>query len=184
MTIALFGTSADPPTTAHGDILQWLSHRYPRVLVWAADNPFKRHQTPLPLRQTMLSLLVQHLNCPNVEHRPELSHPYTLHTVEAVRAQWPDQPLTLVVGSDVVPKLPHWYRAAELLQQVALLVLQRPGVVINPEDWQNLRRLCHAVELANYCGPQVSSTAYREEHDTQQLPPAIAQYIQQQGLYS
>jgi len=184
MTLALFGTSADPPTAAHGDILQWLSDRYDRVLVWAADNPFKAQQTPLPLRQAMLDLLVRDLNCPNVEHHPELSFPYTLHSVQAVRDRWPNEPLTLVVGSDVIAKLPHWYQAEQLLQQVTLLVLQRSGVVIDREDWQTLRRLCRRLELANYRGPQVSSSAYREQRDTQQLLPAIAQYIQQQGLYS
>ncbi|WP_448527464.1 nicotinate-nucleotide adenylyltransferase [Parathermosynechococcus lividus] len=184
MRIALFGTSADPPTTAHGDILQWLSDRYDRVLVWAADNPFKVQQTPLPLRQTMLGLLVRHLNCPNIEHRAELSHRYTLHSVEAARAQWPQDSFTLVVGSDVLPKLRHWYRVEDLLRQVSLLVLQRPGVVIDREDWQALQTLCHHLELANYRGPQVSSTTYRQEGDPQQLLPAIAQYIRQQGLYS
>ncbi|AHB88046.1 nicotinic acid mononucleotide adenylyltransferase NadD [Thermosynechococcus sp. NK55a] len=184
MTIALFGTSADPPTAAHGDILQWLSDRYDRILVWAADNPFKGQQTPLPYRQAMLNLLVRSLNRPNVEHHPELSHPYTLYSVEQVKQQWPGELLTLVVGSDVLAKLPQWYQAEKLLGQVQLLVLQRPGVVIAPKDWQVVQRLCPHVELANYCGPAVSSTTYRQQGDTQQLLPAIAQYIQEQGLYS
>ncbi|MDR5638598.1 MULTISPECIES: nicotinate-nucleotide adenylyltransferase [unclassified Thermosynechococcus] len=184
MTIALFGTSADPPTAAHGDILQWLSDRYDRVLVWAADNPFKGQQTPLPYRQAMLNLLVRSLNRANVEHHPELSHPYTIHSVEQVKQQWPNEPLTLVVGSDVLAKLPQWYQAEKLLAQVQLLVLQRPGVVIDPKDWQAVQPLCPQVELADYRGPAVSSTTYRQQRDEQQLLPAIAQYIQQQGLYS
>ncbi|WP_298612927.1 nicotinate-nucleotide adenylyltransferase [uncultured Thermosynechococcus sp.] len=184
MTIALFGTSADPPTAAHGDILCWLSDRYDRVLVWAADNPFKGQQTPLPYRQAMLNLLVRSLNRPNIEHRPELSYPYTLHSVERAKQQWPGEPLTLVVGSDVLAKLPQWYQAEKLLAQVNLLVLQRPGVVIDPPDWQAVEQLCSHVELADYRGPAVSSTAYRQQRDEQQLLPAIAQYIQQQGLYS
>ena len=44
MRIALFGTSADPPTAGHQKILRWLSEGYDRVAVWAADNPFKCHQ--------------------------------------------------------------------------------------------------------------------------------------------
>ncbi|MFN4279335.1 nicotinate-nucleotide adenylyltransferase [Thermosynechococcus sp.] len=184
MTIALFGTSADPPTAAHGDILQWLSDRYDRVLVWAADNPFKGKQTPLPYRQTMLGLLVRHLNRPNIEHRPDLSHPYTLHSVEQVKQQWPHETLTLVVGSDVLAKLPQWYQVDRLLAQVKLLVLPRCGVVIDPKDWQAVQHRCPQVELADYHGPAVSSTTYRQQRDEQQLLPAIAQYIQQQGLYT
>lgn len=132
----------------------------------------------------MLNLLVRSLNRANVEHHPELSHPYTIHSVEQVKQQWPNEPLTLVVGSDVLPKLPQWYQAEKLLAQVQLLVLQRPGVVIDPKDWQAVQPLCPQVELADYRGPAVSSTTYRQQRDEQQLLPAIAQYIQQQGLYS
>ena len=58
MKIALFGTSADPPTAAHQTILQWLSDHYDQVAVWASDNPFKENQTPLSHRMTMLALLI------------------------------------------------------------------------------------------------------------------------------
>lgn len=40
--VALFGTSADPPTVGHQAILRWLSEHYDQVAVWAADNPFKK----------------------------------------------------------------------------------------------------------------------------------------------
>lgn len=49
MNIALFGTSADPPTRGHGKILTWLAQHYDQVAVWAADNPFKQHQASLDL---------------------------------------------------------------------------------------------------------------------------------------
>ena len=46
--IALFGTSADPPSIAHREILRWLCDRYDWVAVWASDNPMKPQQTPPP----------------------------------------------------------------------------------------------------------------------------------------
>ncbi|NEQ41665.1 MAG: nicotinic acid mononucleotide adenylyltransferase, partial [Okeania sp. SIO3I5] len=42
--IALFGTSADPPTAGHETIVRWLSQNFNKVVVWASDNPFKSHQ--------------------------------------------------------------------------------------------------------------------------------------------
>lgn len=39
MDIALFGTSADPPTIGHQGILQWLSGRYDVVVVWCRIIP-------------------------------------------------------------------------------------------------------------------------------------------------
>ncbi|NJM46313.1 MAG: nicotinic acid mononucleotide adenylyltransferase, partial [Alkalinema sp. RU_4_3] len=41
LKLALFGTSADPPTLGHLAIVNYLSAKYDRVAVWAADNPFK-----------------------------------------------------------------------------------------------------------------------------------------------
>jgi nicotinate-nucleotide adenylyltransferase len=64
VNIALFGTSADPPTSAHQAILNWLSYHYDHVAVWASDNPFKTHQTPLEHRSTMLRLLIEDISPP------------------------------------------------------------------------------------------------------------------------
>ena len=47
MKIALFGTSADPPTIAHQKIISWLGSQFDRVAVWAANNPFKVHGAAL-----------------------------------------------------------------------------------------------------------------------------------------
>ncbi|MCS6815631.1 MAG: adenylyltransferase/cytidyltransferase family protein, partial [Cyanobacteria bacterium] len=54
MDIALFGTSADPPTVGHQAILLWLLEHFDYVAVWAADNPFKSHQASLHHRLAML----------------------------------------------------------------------------------------------------------------------------------
>ncbi|MGB2926426.1 MAG: adenylyltransferase/cytidyltransferase family protein, partial [Limnothrix sp.] len=63
--IALFGTSADPPTVGHQSILRWLSEHYDQVAVWAADNPFKEHGATLDQRSEMLELLIKDLGCSN-----------------------------------------------------------------------------------------------------------------------
>lgn len=185
LKIALFGTSADPPTWAHKDILQWLGDRYDRVVVWAADNPFKANQTPLEHRQGMLKLLVNQLKGthPQIEHHPELSFPYTLYSVDTARQRWPQAEFSLVVGTDILAKLPHWYRVKDLLAQVNLLILQRPGVHISADIWQQVAALSAKMEMADYIGPAVSSTACRQGESSVALIPAIAAYIHQKNLY-
>lgn len=37
MRVALFGTSADPPTAGHQVVLSWLSEGYDWVAVWAGS---------------------------------------------------------------------------------------------------------------------------------------------------
>ncbi|MDE5114158.1 MAG: adenylyltransferase/cytidyltransferase family protein, partial [Trichodesmium sp. St15_bin1_1] len=53
--IALFGTSADPPTVGHKMIIEWLSQNFDKAVVWVSDNPFKYHETSLEQRAIMLS---------------------------------------------------------------------------------------------------------------------------------
>lgn len=183
--IALFGTSADPPTAGHQVILNWLSHRFDYVATWAADNPFKSHQTPLKHREAMLRLLVDEIESPrrNIGLHPELSSPKTLITVEQAQQRWPGADLTLTIGSDLVFQLPQWYRIEVLLQQVRLLVIPRSGYSIKEDDLGELRQMGAQITIADLMGPAVSSTTVRETGEPDAVPPPIKAYIHREQLY-
>ncbi|NEP01524.1 MAG: nicotinate-nucleotide adenylyltransferase [Symploca sp. SIO2E9] len=184
---ALFGTSADPPTAAHQAILNWLSHNYDLVIAWASDNPLKSQQTPLEHRSQMLRLLIEETPVPrqNISLRQNLSSPRTLETVEAVRQQLGLQvDLTLVIGSDLVNQIQCWYQIEQLLKQVKLLVVPRPGYAIEQAGLEDLHQLGTQVAVAQLKAPSVSSTAYRDWGDTEALTTAVKDYIHQQHLYS
>ncbi|MEM7773273.1 MAG: nicotinate-nucleotide adenylyltransferase [Cyanobacteria bacterium P01_A01_bin.37] len=184
-SIALFGTSADPPTAGHQQILNWLSYQYDEVWVWASENPFKHHQTPLDHRAAMLRLLISDIHPPrsNIYCDQRLSNPRALITVERAQHRWPDASLTFVVGSDLVDKVAGWYRSTELLQQVKLLVIPRPGYAITPHDVTHLLAQGGDVAIADMTGPPVSSTAYRQAHDPNTITPPVQAYIHQEKLY-
>lgn len=186
MRIALFGTSADPPTAGHQEILQWLSERYDWVAVWAADNPFKSHQTALLHRATMLQLLITNINAPqqNIALEQELSSLRTLETLEKAKLRWGDDAeYTLVIGSDLLTQLPRWYHVEDLLQQVQLLVVPRPGYAIDETVLEGVRNLGGKIAIASLTGLDVSSTAFREQGDTEALTPPVVAYINQEHLY-
>jgi nicotinate-nucleotide adenylyltransferase len=186
MRVALFGTSADPPTAGHQAILCWLSQRYDWVAVWAADNPFKAHQTPLEHRAQMLRLLIEEIKPlrQNIGFHPELSSHRTLETVEKAKQLWSEAAqLTLAIGSDLIDQLPRWYRVKDLLQQVQLLVVPRPGYAIEEAEIEHLRQLGGKIAIADLTGPDVSSTAYRENGDTEALTTTVEAYIHQKHLY-
>lgn len=199
--IALFGTSADPPTAGHQAILHWLSQHFDWVAVWAANNPFKSHQTPLEHRSRMLELLIGEITPPqqNIQLYPELSSPRTLETVEKARAMWGLAPeFTLVVGSDLVSRqangssqtqysglaIQSWYRVEDLLQRVQLLVVPRPGYPVEEIGLEQLRQLGATVTIADLSAPAVSSTAYREKGDTEALTTTVEEYIHREHLYA
>ncbi|BBD58738.1 nicotinic acid mononucleotide adenyltransferase [Nostoc sp. HK-01] len=186
MRIALFGTSADPPTAGHQEILRWLSERYDWVAVWAADNPFKSHQTQLEHRAAMLRLLIADMDAPkhNVAVTQDLSSWRTLETVEKAKQHWGEEAeYTLVIGSDLINQLPRWYRIEDLLQQVELLIVPRPGYGIAETSLEAIKNLGGKIAIATLTGLDVSSTAYREHGDTEALIAPIVAYIHQQHLY-
>jgi nicotinate-nucleotide adenylyltransferase len=185
MHIALFGTSADPPTLGHQAVLHWLSQRFDLVAVWASDNPFKPQQTPLSHRIAMLQLLIQDTPAPwqNIRLYPELSSPRTWHSIQAAQRIWSDAELTIVIGSDLVAQLPHWYQVEQWITAVNLLIVPRPMAPLHPADLAELRRMGATVAIAPPISPNVSSTAYREQGNANAISPTIRAYIHQAQLY-
>lgn len=184
--IALFGTSADPPTAAHQAILQWLSEHYNLVAVWASDNPFKEHQASLTHRMAMLQLAIEEIETPqkNLKLYRELSHRRSLISIERAKKIWGDKAeYTLVIGSDLINQIQHWYRIEDILKQVKILVIPRPGYAIAQTDLEPLRNLGGQSAIADLNAPAVSSTTYREQKNKDILTKPIKDYIKREQLY-
>jgi len=183
--IALFGTSADPPTAGHQAILRWLSEHYDLVIVWASDNPFKEHQTTLDDRSQMLRLAIEEIDAAqdNIRLYQEFSDRRSLITIERARSIWQDDEFTFVIGADLLSQINSWYRIKELLSQVKILVIPRPGYVVMNSELDSLSNLGGDFTIAALDSPRVSSSAYRLRRDPTVLTPAVAVYINQQNLY-
>jgi nicotinate-nucleotide adenylyltransferase len=194
LQVALFGTSADPPTIAHQEIISWLGSQFNRVAVWAADNPFKTHGASLAQRSQMLELLIGEID-PSISDRacvyPELSSRRTFETLINAKKTWENADFVLVVGADLIEQLPQWYRAADLLAQVKLLIVPRIGNEIELSSLERLEELGAQLAIAPLSTPAISSTVIRTNRShhhsddllIQGVTPAIARYIQQQQLY-
>jgi nicotinate-nucleotide adenylyltransferase len=183
--IALFGTSADPPTIGHQTILKWLASNYDLVVVWASDNPFKKHQTSLTRRSEMLQLTIEEIKTihHNIQLHPELSDRYTLVTINKAREIWQEAEFTLVIGTDLVEQISKWYRVRELLQQVRLLIIPRSEYNLEPQALAQLNNLGCKYQIANFKTIPTSSTAYRLNKDRTVLTPAVKTYIDRHNLY-
>ncbi len=185
MQIALFGTSGDPPTIGHRAILQWLSPKYDYVVVWVSHNPFKSHHAALEQRIEMMQLMITSLvQEQNVQLHPEISNPHTLVTLHHASQIWQDAHFTLVIGADIVSQMPSWYRVAELLTQVQLLVIPRQGYTISAAAIQILEDYGTKVNIAALTVPTSSSTQFRQKGEAANVIPAVANYIERERLYT
>jgi nicotinate-nucleotide adenylyltransferase len=187
MKVALFGTSADPPTIAHQEIISWLGSQFDEVAVWAANNPFKTHGVSLEQRSQMLELLIEEID-PSIRQHARvyrsLSSQRTYESLIIAQKIWSDGEFMLAVGADLVTQLPRWYRVRELLSQVILLIVPRTGNEIKSDDLQILIDLGAQIAIAPLATPAISSTVIRNNHGIQGLTPKVSKYIHQHDLYS
>jgi nicotinate-nucleotide adenylyltransferase len=183
--IALFGTSADPPTRGHQQILLWLTNHFDHVVVWASDNPFKSNQTDLQHRCAMLQILINEIKSSkhNIDLYQHLSHRRTIKTVTDAQRHWPHAEFTLVIGSDLIQQIQGWYQVKNLLKQVKLLVVPRPGYPVNEQDLAALEQLATTVAIASMTGLPVSSTDVRNTGNDHALTSPVLAYIHQEHLY-
>jgi len=160
--IALLGTSADPPTCGHRALLEGLLTLYPLVATWASDNPLKQHGAPLQIRVQLLAALVAAIANPRLSLEQQLSSPWSIETLERAAQRWPDHELVFVVGSDLLPQIPHWRQADQLLANVRLAVAPRQGWPLQQPDLERLRQAGAKIELLPLQIPASASRLVRQ----------------------
>jgi nicotinate-nucleotide adenylyltransferase len=160
--IALLGTSADPPTCGHRALLEGLLSLYPLVATWASDNPLKQHGAPLEIRVQLLAALVAAIANPRLSLEQQLSSPWSIETLERAAQRWPDHERVFVVGSDLLPQIPHWRQADQLLAHVRLAVAPRQGWPLQQADLERLRQAGAKIELLPLQIPASASRLVRQ----------------------
>ena len=116
---------------------------------------------------------------------------YTYDTVCALEQQYPGAELYLLVGADQFLHFDSWYKADQLLQKVTLLGAPR-------QDETQRRQMETALSSKLFAGARVqvaamqalpmSSSAVRQRvrdgrSIANDVPAAVADYIQEKGLY-
>ncbi len=182
-TLALLGTSADPPTEGHRALLAGLAEHYGQVATWASDNPLKQHGAPLAVRTQLLEALVQDLADPRIRHRQALSSPRAIDTVTRAAELWPGHALVFVVGGDLAAQVPSWYRAAELLQRCRLAVVPRQGFPLDPKALATIEALGGQPEVVHLPVPATASSAIRRHPSPEQVPAALWAELVKHNLY-
>ena len=181
--IALFGTSADPPTRGHQALLEQLLHRYDRVATWASDNPMKQHGAALSVRAMLLKALVGQLNNENLDLAQDLSSPFTMVTLRRAHQRWPQHNLVFVVGSDLAAQIPHWKQADQWLSQCQMAIAPRQGWPLTPMALADLTRCGASVEVLDVEIPASASSEQRRAPQPEQVPSAVWPLLLEHNLY-
>jgi nicotinate-nucleotide adenylyltransferase len=199
--VGLFGGSFDPIHRGHVAPVQRARRQLglERVLYLPTARPPhkpKREFVPAVRRFAMVEMaLLGEEGLYASDYELTLGKPaYTVETVEAFRGRWPDADLHLIVGGDSFAELPTWRRWQELVAQVELVVLARPGWVLEeirgglPEELRR-RAAEGGVQVVAADPVDLSSTELRQRLGRgEALPegavaPLVVDYIHKYSLY-
>ncbi len=186
-TVALFGTSADPPTVGHRAVLEGLTGLFPLVATWASDNPFKQHGAPLELRAALLGAVVrdlqQQVGPQRLELCQDLSSRRVRDSLERAAIRFPHHDRLLVVGSDLLEQIPSWAALEAWLPGCRLGVIPRQGWPVRSAALERLRQLGGRPELLPLHIPAAASSSIRRHPDPQLVPDELLPRLMAQNLY-
>ena len=182
-SIALFGTSADPPTLGHEALLSELTKIFPKVITWASDNPDKKHQIPLLKRTQLLRILVKKISHPKLELVQELSSPRTIHTLKKAFQLWPEASFSFVIGSDLAMQVPKWLNAKSILSKVRIAIAIRDGWPISDVQLAEIEKLGGKIEILPFTIPESSSSKFRERPQKILVPNELVPLLLEENLY-
>ena len=182
-SIALFGTSADPPTLGHEALLSELAKFFPKVITWASDNPDKKHQIPLLKRTQLLRILVKNISHPNLELVQELSSPRTIHTLKKAFKLWPKSSFNFVIGSDLASQVPKWLNAKSILNKASIAIVMRDGWPISENQLEEIKKLGGKIDLLPFNIPESSSSKFREKPQESLVPRELVPLLLEENLY-
>jgi nicotinate-nucleotide adenylyltransferase len=184
ISIALYGGTFDPIHNGHLKVIEKLAPKFDLVMVIPANTPQLRSApTATPAQRLMmcelaLSDLSEALTDKVVVSDIEIARKnptYTFDTLQELRAFFPQDNFTIVMGSDAAHNFGQWKRAKDLEKMAKILVIKRPG-----EEPSNFKEL--EIDALDISASQIRADL-KFQSTTELLPKKVLSYILENGLY-
>ena len=181
--IALFGTSADPPTIGHKKILEELSNIYSSIITYASDNPQKKHKENIFFRKLLLETLIKEINNPKVIFNQKISSPWAIESIEKCKKIYAFNKLDFVIGSDLITEIFSWKNFDKIIHEVKLLIIKRDGYPIESNTLKMLETHEVIFEICTLNIPNISSSMVRLNNNYSDLPKSLIDIMKSNNLY-
>ena len=178
MRLGIYAGSFNPPHEGHKRVADYVLQKDLVDEVLLLPTPNYWHKTDLidiNERVEMLKFYEEEkIKVDNVHN----IYPYTYQVLEALKKDYPNDELYLIIGSDNLEKLHEWKNIEEILKN-KIIVLRRGSIKENEYllDYKDQFIYCDDFDYID-----VSSTSIREG-DTFHLNPQIVEYIRNHHLY-
>ena len=181
--IALFGTSADPPTIGHKKILEELSNIYSCVITYASDNPKKKHKENISFRNLLLKSLIKDINNPKIIFNQKISSQWAIESIEECKKIYDFSKIDFVIGSDLITEIFSWKNFDKIIHAVKLLIIKREGYPIEPKTLKMLKTNKVIFEISSLNIPNISSSMVRLSNNYSDLPKSLIDIVKKNNLY-
>ena len=181
--IALFGTSADPPTIGHEKILEELSNIYSCVITYASDNPKKKHKENIFFRNLLLKSLIKDMNNPKIIFNQKISSQWAIESIEECKKIYPFSKIDFVIGSDLITEIFSWKNFDKIIHTVKLLIIKREGYPIGSKTLKMLKTNKVIFEISSLNIPNISSSMVRLNNNYSDLPKSLIDIVKKNNLY-
>jgi len=182
-SIALFGTSADPPTIGHKKILEELSKIYDFTISYVSNNPNKSHKVDISIRSHLLKTLIEDLDNPKILFNQCVSSQWALESIKKCKRIYELTNLDFVIGSDLIKDIFYWKNFDKITDEVSFLVILREGYPVESNTLKMLETYRVKFKISTIKIPKISSSKLRSNFNYSNLPTSLIDIVKKNNLY-
>ena len=182
-SVALFGTSADPPTIGHKKILEELSKIYAFTISYVSNNPKKKHIEDISIRSHLLKTLIDDLDNPKILFNQKMSSQWAVESIKKCKEIYKFNNLDFVIGSDLIKDIFYWKNFEKITDEVCFLVILREGYPVESNTLKMLETYKVKFKISNIKIPNISSSKFRSNFNYSNLPTSLIDIVKKNNLY-
>jgi len=182
-SIALFGTSADPPTIGHKKILEELSKIYAFTISYVSNNPQKKHIEDISIRSHLLKTLIDDLDNPKILFNQKISSKWAIESIKKCKEIYKFNNLDFVIGSDLIKDIFYWKNFDKIILEVSFFIILREGYPIESNTLKMLETYRVKFKISTIKTPNISSSKFRLNFNCSNLPSSLIDIVKRNNLY-
>ena len=181
--IALFGTSADPPTIGHKKILEELSKIYAFTISYVSNNPQKKHVEDISIRSHLLKTLIDDLDNPKILFNQKISSQWAVESIKKCKEIYKFNNLDFVIGSDLIKDIFYWKNFDKIILEVSFFIILREGYPVESNTLKMLETYRVKFKISTIKTPNISSSKFRLNFNCSNLPTSLIDIVKKNNLY-
>ena len=182
-SIALFGTSADPPTIGHKKILEELSKIYSFTISYVSNNPKKKHIEDISIRSHLLKTLIDDLDNPKILFNQKISSQWAVESIKKCKEIYKFNNLDFVIGSDLIKDIFYWKNFDKIILEVSFFIILREGYPVESNTLKMLETHKVKFKISTIKIPNISSSKLRSNFNYSNLPTSLIDIVKKNNLY-